>query len=305
MSDLVKRYTSSVFFDKRLWEADIAGSLAHAADAGAPRASSSAKTTPPSSAAWRRSPRDRVRQVRVEAGPGRRAPQHRSPPDRSWWATPASACTPAARRNDQVATDVRLWLRGEIDLIGDLLAALQSALRGRGRQACRRHPAGLHPPAGGAAGELWPPPAGLCGDVRRATPSAWPTCARRINRLPLGAAALAGTSYPLDRERVAAHAAWSMHRAMPQSAKTAWTRSATATSPSSSLPLRRWPWCTSAALCRRADRVDEPELRLHRPGRPLLHRLLDHAAEEKPRRARAGTRQDRPRGRPPDGPCSR
>ena len=30
MSDLVKRYTSSVFFDKRLWQADIRGSLAHA-----------------------------------------------------------------------------------------------------------------------------------------------------------------------------------------------------------------------------------------------------------------------------------
>ena len=31
MSELVKRYTSSVFFDIRLWQADIAGSLAHAA----------------------------------------------------------------------------------------------------------------------------------------------------------------------------------------------------------------------------------------------------------------------------------
>jgi hypothetical protein len=30
MSELVKRYTASVFFDKRLWQADIAGSLAHA-----------------------------------------------------------------------------------------------------------------------------------------------------------------------------------------------------------------------------------------------------------------------------------
>src|SRR5215216_2509338 len=30
MSDLVKRYTASVFFDKRLWQADIRGSLAHA-----------------------------------------------------------------------------------------------------------------------------------------------------------------------------------------------------------------------------------------------------------------------------------
>ena len=30
MSELVKRYTASVFFDKRLWQADITGSLAHA-----------------------------------------------------------------------------------------------------------------------------------------------------------------------------------------------------------------------------------------------------------------------------------
>jgi len=31
MSELVKRYTASVFFDQRLWQADIRGSLAHAA----------------------------------------------------------------------------------------------------------------------------------------------------------------------------------------------------------------------------------------------------------------------------------
>ena len=41
------------------------------------------------------------------------------------------------------------------------------------------------------------------------------------------------------------------------------------------------------ALRRRAGAVDEPALRLHRPRRPLLHRLVDHAAEEEPRRARA------------------
>ena len=35
MSELVKRYTASVFFDKRLWQADIAGSLAHAEMLGA------------------------------------------------------------------------------------------------------------------------------------------------------------------------------------------------------------------------------------------------------------------------------
>jgi argininosuccinate lyase len=44
-----------------------------------------------------------------------------------------------------------------------------------------------------------------------------------------------------------------------------------------------------------------PARRLHRPGRPLLHRLVDHAAEEESGRARTGARQDRPRLRPPDG----
>ena len=50
MSDLVKRYTASVFFDKRLWQADIEGSLAHAGDVGRTRGSSARRTTPQSSA---------------------------------------------------------------------------------------------------------------------------------------------------------------------------------------------------------------------------------------------------------------
>ena len=59
-----------------------------------------------------RDPRRRVRLVARRRG---RAPQHRAPPDRARRATPASGCTPARSRNDQVATDVRLWLRDEID----------------------------------------------------------------------------------------------------------------------------------------------------------------------------------------------
>ena len=53
-------------------------------------------------------------------------------------------------RNDQVATDVRLWLRGEIDLIGDLLKNCRGAGR-CGRAERGRDPARLHPPAGGPA----------------------------------------------------------------------------------------------------------------------------------------------------------
>jgi argininosuccinate lyase len=54
MSELVKRYTASVDFDKRLWRADIDGSLAHA-EMLAAQGIIGAQTWPTSSAAWRRS----------------------------------------------------------------------------------------------------------------------------------------------------------------------------------------------------------------------------------------------------------
>jgi hypothetical protein len=165
MSDLVKRYTSSVFFDKRLWQADIAGSLAHA-EMLAAQGIISQETTPPSSAAWRRSRRRsnpaqfewkldledvhlniEARLTQLVGDAGKRLHTGRS-------------------RNDQVATDVRLWLRGEIDLIGDLLKELQVGAGRCGRAERRRDPARLHPPAGGPARELWPPHAGLCGNVQ-------------------------------------------------------------------------------------------------------------------------------------------
>ena len=105
-------------------------------------------------------------------------------------------------RNDQVATDVRLWLRDEIDLIGGLLSDLQKALV----EIADRHvdvilPGFTHlqvaqPVSFGhhmlAYVEMFARDAERFSDIRR-----------RVNRLPLGAAALAGTSYPLDRERVA------------------------------------------------------------------------------------------------------
>jgi argininosuccinate lyase len=123
-------------------------------------------------------------------------------------------------RNDQVATDVRLWLRGEIDLIGDLLAELQRALVDVAEQNVDvilpgfTHLQVAQPVSFGhhllAYVEMFSRDAERMADVRR-----------RVNRLPLGSAALAGTTYPLDRERVAR--TLGMVDGGHPSARTAWT----------------------------------------------------------------------------------
>ncbi len=105
-------------------------------------------------------------------------------------------------RNDQVATDVRLWLRDEIDLISDLLKELQVALVDVAEQNVDvilpgfTHLQVAQPVSFAhhllAYVEMFARDAERMADVRR-----------RTNRLPLGSAALAGTTYPLDRERVA------------------------------------------------------------------------------------------------------
>ena len=105
-------------------------------------------------------------------------------------------------RNDQVATDVRLWLRGEIDLIAGLLVDLQRSLIDLAEPNVEvilpgfTHLQVAQPVSFGhhllAYVEMFARDHQRMMDVRK-----------RVNHLPLGAAALAGTSYPLDRERVA------------------------------------------------------------------------------------------------------
>jgi argininosuccinate lyase len=108
----------------------------------------------------------------------------------------------ARSRNDQVATDMRLWLRSEIDA----LLAIVKTLRTRLLDLAEAHadtlmPGFTHlqvaqPITFGhhlmAYHEMFLRDAGRLADARR-----------RMNRLPLGASALAGTSYPIDRESVA------------------------------------------------------------------------------------------------------
>ena len=201
MSDLVKRYTASVFFDKRLWQADIEGSLAHAGmlrqqniispedHADIERGLAQVKMEIESGQfEWKLDLEDvhlniEARLTEIVGIAGKRLHTGRS-------------------RNDQVATDVRLWLRGEIDLIADLLVALQKALLDVAAKNVDvvlpgfTHLQVAQPVSFGhhmlAYVEMFARDAARLQDVRK-----------RVNCLPLGAAALAGTSYPLDREQVA------------------------------------------------------------------------------------------------------
>ncbi len=201
MSELVQRYTASVGFDQRLWQADIAGSLAHAemlaaqgiigADdhAAIQRGMAQIRAEIESGAFdWKLALEDvhlniEARLTQLVGDAGKRLHTGRS-------------------RNDQVATDVRLWLRDEIDAIGVLLVELQRALVEVAEQNAEvilpgfTHLQVAQPVSFGhhllAYVEMFSRDAERLADVRR-----------RTNRLPLGSAALAGTSYPLDRERVA------------------------------------------------------------------------------------------------------
>ncbi len=201
MSDLVKRYTASVFFDKRLWQADVSGSLAHAEMLAAQGIISESDhadiqrgmaqiTHEIESGAfdWKLDLEDvhlniEARLTQLVGDAGKRLHTGRS-------------------RNDQVATDVRLWLRGEIDLIAGLLVDLQRSLVDLAEPNVEvilpgfTHLQVAQPVSFGhhllAYVEMFARDHERMIEVRR-----------RVNYLPLGAAALAGTSYPLDRDRVA------------------------------------------------------------------------------------------------------
>ena len=201
MSELVQRYTASVGFDQRLWRADIQGSLAHAQMLAAQRIIAPqdladierglalvASEIESGAFEWKLALEDvhlniEARLTELVGDAGKRLHTGRS-------------------RNDQVATDVRLWLRGEIDQLQPLLCNLQRALV----ELAALHtdtvmPGFTHlqvaqPVSFGhhllAYVEMFSRDADRLADVRR-----------RTNQLPLGAAALAGTSYPLDRDMVA------------------------------------------------------------------------------------------------------
>ncbi len=201
VAELVKRYTASVAFDRRLAFHDIRGSLAHARmlaqqgiigkdDLAAIERGMAAIKLEIETEEFNWSIDDEDVHLNIEkrltalvGDAGKRLHTGRS-------------------RNDQVATDIRLWLREEIDGLDGLLRAFQAALLDLAEtHAATPMPGFTHlqvaqPVTFGhhllAYFEM------ASRDRERLA-----DCRKRVNRLPLGAAALAGTSYPIDRAFVA------------------------------------------------------------------------------------------------------
>ena len=201
VSDLVKRYTASVDFDKRLAMFDIQGSLAHAQmletvkvisaqdradiERGMAQIQSEIQA---GTFTWLLDLEDvhlniEKRLVELVGDAGKRLHTGRS-------------------RNDQVATDIRLWLRDQIDQLIELLKQLRRALA----TVALEHASTILP--GFTHMQVAQPVtfghhllayAEMFGrDTQRLI-----DCRTRVNVLPLGAAALAGTSFPIDRPLVA------------------------------------------------------------------------------------------------------
>ena len=196
----VAAFSESISFDWRLWQHDILGSLAHAAmlqkigiltkaelrdirlgleQIGGEIAAGQFK--------WRAELEDV--HMNVEAELTRRVP--------------AGAKLHTARsRNDQVATDLRLWLREAIDEIRGLLRKLQRGLLDQ----AEKHAATVMP--GFTHLQVAQPVTFghhllAYFEMLERDRSRLADCRRRVNCLPLGAAALAGTSFRIDRARVA------------------------------------------------------------------------------------------------------
>jgi argininosuccinate lyase len=116
---------------------------------------------------------------------------------------PARKLHTARSRNDQVATDIRLWLRGRLDGLDGMLAALQQALVDQ----AARHTGTLMP---GYTHLQTAQPVSFGFHLMAYTQmfgrdrARLADCRQRLNESPLGAAALAGTGFPIDRHQTAA-----------------------------------------------------------------------------------------------------
>ena len=193
----VERFTASVGFDQRLYHHDITGSIAHAtmlAEVGVLTADEKAQII------------DGLTAVRSDIEAGRfqwsvsLEDVHMNIEARltDLIGITGKKLHTGRSRNDQVATDIRLYLRDEIDAIAEELSRLQAGLLDLAeREADTIMPGFTHlqtaqPVTFGHHLLAWYEM--LVRDAERLQ-----DCRKRVNVMPLGAAALAGTTYPIDR----------------------------------------------------------------------------------------------------------
>ena len=200
-SSIMREINASIPFDKKLWRHDIRASLAHVAmlaDQGIVEAEDATQII------------NGLNQIAQEYETGG-VPEDLDLEDIHMHVEarlaeiigPVAGRLHTARsRNDQVATDFRLWVRDAMDMVDSALAALQKALVDRAEEH-----AGTIMPGFTHLQSAQPVSLGhhmmAYYEMIRRDRSRFTDARKRMNESPLGAAALAGTGFPIDREKTA------------------------------------------------------------------------------------------------------
>ncbi len=197
----VERFTASVNFDKRLYAADIRGSIAHAtmlAKAGILTADECGQIV------------EGLNTIKAEIEAGtfewsvKLEDVHMNIESKltARIGQAGKKLHTGRSRNDQVATDIRLYVRDEIDALCAQVRALQEGILGLAeREADTIMPGFTHlqraqPVTFGHHLLAW-------FEMLQRDHGRLQDCRKRVNQCPLGAAALAGTTFPIDRELTA------------------------------------------------------------------------------------------------------
>ncbi len=197
----VERFTASVSFDKRLYKADITGSIAHA---------SMLEKVGILSTDEKKDIVDGLQSIQKEIETGSfQWSEQLEDVHMNIEAALTSKIGNAGKklhtgrsRNDQVATDIRLYVRDEIDEISSRLNALQAAIVDLAEQEAETIMPGFthlqiaQPISFGHHLMAW-------FEMLQRDSERMQDCRKRVNVSPLGSAALAGTSFPIDREMTA------------------------------------------------------------------------------------------------------
>jgi argininosuccinate lyase len=200
-SAVMQAINASVDVDRRLFEQDIAGSLAHAAMLAATGVISSQDE---------QAIRDGLTAIAKDIRAGRftwdpaleDVHMNIEAALKAKIGAPAGRLHTARSRNDQVATDFRLWLREALDAAAESLTAYQAALVKQAEiHADWVMPGFTHlqtaqPVSLGHHLLCWV-------EAAERDKARFEDCRKRLNESPLGAAALAGTAFPIDRDQTA------------------------------------------------------------------------------------------------------